>query len=140
MPPTFTQHTPRHALFHGPQELIEWQGVPPAFHDPHLTTHPHTLTHAPQELIEWQPVYHQRGAQGLDAGAWSATWQLTRSSKVSVDGQPVYRHVRPDPARTVLGSAELQWTWLPARAACELKPATVVQELLRMRFPTCMCR
>ncbi|GLC42941.1 hypothetical protein PLESTB_001816700 [Pleodorina starrii] len=37
----------------------------------------------PQELIEWQPVYHQQDAVGIGGGSWSATWQLTRSSKIS---------------------------------------------------------
>ncbi|EFJ45793.1 hypothetical protein VOLCADRAFT_93875 [Volvox carteri f. nagariensis] len=47
----------------------------------------------PQELIEWQPVYHQQNAVGewgegremgrcRSGGTWSATWQLTTSSKV----------------------------------------------------------
>ncbi|CAG9464295.1 unnamed protein product [Pedinophyceae sp. YPF-701] len=37
----------------------------------------------PLELIEWQPGYAQRGARGIDGGAWQARWEATRSSKAT---------------------------------------------------------
>lgn len=44
-------------------------------------TNPNPKWAVPTELIEWQPSYTQRGAQGLEGGAWSANWAFSESTK-----------------------------------------------------------
>ncbi|KAL0050649.1 hypothetical protein WJX82_004168 [Trebouxia sp. C0006] len=46
-----------------------------------LETNPYPKWDVPMDVIEWQCSYTQKGALGLSGGAWSANWQITKSTK-----------------------------------------------------------
>lgn len=46
-----------------------------------LDNNPNPKWDVPMDVIEWQCSYTQKGAIGLSGGAWSANWQITKSSK-----------------------------------------------------------
>ncbi|KAL3136547.1 hypothetical protein ABBQ38_005794 [Trebouxia sp. C0009 RCD-2024] len=46
-----------------------------------LDNNPNPKWDVPMDVIEWQCSYTQKGAIGLSGGAWSANWQITKSTK-----------------------------------------------------------
>ncbi|DBA80065.1 TPA: hypothetical protein ACH3X2_007554 [Trebouxia sp. C0005] len=46
-----------------------------------LENNPYPKWDVPMDVIEWQCSYTQKGALGLSGGAWSANWQVTKSTK-----------------------------------------------------------